>query len=110
MEAPKPGLSPADLNAAIKALFQRYQDTNGGWICGECRAKVQFVRCYVSIHDTPPGGVCAGMGEVKDFLLPYCPQCEGEPKSKSTCLHIGTGRLIKAFGGLLEDVGQLELT
>ncbi len=104
MEAPKRGLSPTELNAAIKDLFRRYQDTNGGWICRECSAKIQFVSCEVSAHDTPPGGECEGFGDVQTFPLPYCPHCEGEPKSKSTCVHVGTELTKRAFGGLLEDV------
>ncbi len=93
MEAPKAGLSLEEHNAAIKAHFQeRYRDTNKGQMCRTCGEKVLFTPCAVSIHETPPGGTCEGFGETKQFPLPYCPKCEGVPKSTNTCVHMGTGR------------------
>jgi hypothetical protein len=111
MEAPRIGLDMKGLNAAVKAHFrQMYEDnTNDGWHCKGCGGKILFAPCNVSIHETPPGGECVGFDEVKQFPLPYCPQCEGEPTSTSTCMHVGTKFIRKAFGGLLEDTGQLEL-
>ena len=96
MEAPQQGISPDELNATIKAHFQeKYRDTNDGLVCKKCGAKVQFVRCDVSVHETAPGGACEGFGETQNFSLPFCPKCEGEPKSKSTCIHVGTHRIEK---------------
>lgn len=111
MEAPRIGLSLEDLNAAIKAHNeQMYEDTNEGLRCKACGSGVKSVPCAVSIHRTAPGGRCEGFGEdVEHFPLPYCPQCEGEPASRSTCVHIGAERITTSFGGLSEDTGQLEL-
>ncbi len=111
MEAPRIGLSLAGLNEAIKVHHQQmYEDTNEGLRCRGCEGKVEFTPCTVSIHYARPGGPCMDdLGEVEHFPLPYCPRCEGEPVSKSTCVHMGTERTRKAFGGILEDTGQLEL-
>ncbi len=111
MEAPRTGLSLADLNAAIKIHHQQmYEDTNEGLQCKGCGGKVQFIPCDVAVHYARPGGPCVGdLGEVEHFPLPYCPQCEGKPVSKNTCVHMGTERTRKAFGRILEDTGQMEL-
>lgn len=111
MEAPRIGLSLADLNAALKAHCQQmYEDiTNDGLHCKGCGEKVEFVPCTVSIHYAAPDGACTDSGDVQHFPLPYCPKCEGEPTPKSTCVHMGAPPPGKFFGGLLESADRLEL-
>ncbi|MDR3581706.1 MAG: hypothetical protein P4L67_00325 [Candidatus Pacebacteria bacterium] len=109
MEAPHAGSSLKDLNEKLKYHFQlKYRDSNGGQLCKECGKKILFVTCHVSIHETPPGGACEGFGTVRQFPLPYCPHCEGVPKSTSTCVHVGTGSVGNILGEIPKDVGQLE--
>jgi hypothetical protein len=92
MEPPVPGRSRNYLNTALAEHSKKmYEDnTNDGLHCKACDAKVLFAPCDVSIHETPPGGRCEGFGEVKQYLLPYCPNCEGAPTSTNTCIHVGT--------------------
>jgi hypothetical protein len=110
MEAPKSGLNLKDLNATIKIQQQQmYEDTGGGLLCKKCSREVQFISCAVSIHYTPPGGECVESNEICHFPLPYCPSCEGEPTSQSTCVHMGTGSISESLGEFLENADQRQL-
>ncbi len=103
MEAPRKGLSQEDLNEAVRIhCRQMYEEAQTGWICKGCGAEVQFTPCHVSVHCTPPGGMCSGFGNVEKFPLPYCPSCEGMPASTSTCVHIGSHRKLRPGSGIME--------
>lgn len=106
MEAPQVGRSPEELSAAIEEIFEKYDATETGLACRTCKGKINFAACAVSVHETAPGGICAGFGNVIRFPLPYCPKCEGKPERTATCVH--TGRLEAIFGGSIEDDARLK--
>jgi hypothetical protein len=94
MEAPRKGLSLADLNAAIKAHYQQfYTDTQKGQTCKACGSLILMATCTVAVHRALPGGACdkeeGFVNETQEFPLPYCPQCEGVPTTTHTCIHMG---------------------
>lgn len=89
MEAPagKRPLSEVltDLRNFIDTECER--DGNQGFKHKKCGEPIKQVTLYVSIHDQMFGDSCAGDGQCKQFPLPYCPKCEGEPKNTVTCAH-----------------------
>lgn len=89
MDAPEKKLNLDGFNQAIKKHTElHYEVTAAGYVCKTCGGEIQQTTGYASIHSTEFGDECAGPGEVIKFPLPYCPKCEGEPKSISTCIHV----------------------
>jgi hypothetical protein len=115
MEAPK-GLSPAALNAAIKANFdEKYDDNNRNGqkelTCRKCGSQVLAAMCDVVIHHAPPGGTCDESDEMgQPFPLLYCPVCEGVPTTTRTCIHVGIPSKSKPGSGVMEVTEQAGLS
>ena len=89
MEAPQKGLTPEQLANAfenhIKNNYIRVDKKT--YFCKDCNSQIQQATCHISIHDKEFPG-CVGTGKVETVPLPYCPECEGEPKNTSTCVHV----------------------
>jgi len=55
--------------------------------CLLCDRIMQLATVYVSVHATEFGNTCAGQGRCYPYLIPYCPNCELQPKEKG-CIHV----------------------
>ena len=90
MEAPAGRMDLDVLNAAIGQHITEHYEVNGDkrFVCKKDGSEIQQTTLYVSVHTKVFGDTCAGTGEVKNLPLPYCPECEGEPKNVFTCVHM----------------------
>jgi hypothetical protein len=87
MEPPEKRKTEEDFDAAVSAhLAAKCMLVDEVWYCKECKDKIDAATCYVSVH-TVLFDTCAGGGEVRQKLLPYCPTCEGAPEKNATCVH-----------------------
>lgn len=78
----------------LRAAMERYRNEEcsqgpGGLRRHKCGAVLRAVLVYLSIHDSPFQGTCAGSGRVARILIPYCPYCEEKPDEYG-CLHFPT--------------------
>mgnify|MGYP003393831324 FL=1 len=93
MNAPPKTLSRDEFNNfLVKHLNNCYEKKLGGsstdFVCKLCGTDVEKTTGFALIHFSDFGGVCCGVGEVQEFDLPYCPECEGPPRLKVTCVHV----------------------
>lgn len=92
MEAPLGGGTAQSIHKqAMNHVDQFYKwDKKAGermMLCKKCNSEIQQTTLFVSVHDKRFEG-CCGDGRVEQYPLPYCPECEGEPKNTSTCVHV----------------------
>jgi ribosomal protein L37AE/L43A len=88
MEAPTGMRSLKDISQDILTFLAKkcVKDGEDNYKCKKCGATIQKTTLYISMHGTEFSS-CAGSGEVQQRALPYCPECEGEPKEVRTCAH-----------------------
>ncbi len=55
------------------------------YYCAHCNSLLRGLHTYISEHDSM-WSTCAGSGQVRRILVPYCPNCESEPEEHG-CLH-----------------------
>lgn len=88
MDVPRGPQTPEQYNAAIMSWEKEWVEKRGDeYVCRKCGSTIMQTTAYVSIHSTEFPG-CTGGGECQQLPLPYCPKCEGEPKVRSTCVHV----------------------
>lgn len=83
------GLSADEANEWFEkrneALYRKEPD---GLACKKCNATIMQTTLFISMHDyASVFGGCTGSGQVQKVNLAYCPNCEGEPKMASACVH-----------------------
>ena len=89
MDAPPGRMSPDDFQRVLdEHVVAHFEKGDGGYKCKRCGAVIKRVTGYASVHSAEFGDTCAGGGNVRQFPLPYCPNCEGEPKQTATCVHV----------------------
>ena len=68
-------------------LEKHARNTGEGWICKRCGSHLMGKGERVSLHeDYSKFQMHAGMGETKEIIIPYCPNCDKEPTIRIECL------------------------
>jgi len=83
-------VSPQEFLAAGQTyLTERCKIDQGRIVCKACGTGIREFTVPVSVHFALPGFPdCTGSGQVRALPVPYCPTCEGEPRKRSSCIHI----------------------
>lgn len=72
-----PGRLTAGNNWAV-LVVESTKQPSGGWVHKECGTEIMGKEVYLSQRD----GVSpfSGSGEARSEVVPYCPECEREPR------------------------------
>jgi len=80
-------LSADEANKLLDDRQKSYEKTEDGYRCRTCGERIMQTTLYISIH-IKEFKTCAGPGRVLTVNFPYCPNCEGEPRTARACVHV----------------------
>lgn len=71
----------------IEGREENYYRRDGEWHCRKCHTIIASVNSIVSVHDGP--FPLSGSGKTAEVGIPYCSECEEEPKPYRLPLRVG---------------------
>jgi len=71
------------IHRGANSLYAQAKQGDKTPYCVGCNSKLMFKEQSASQWDHPSPEACAGGGEVRLMSVPYCPNCEEEPKGST---------------------------
>ncbi|MCL5016512.1 MAG: hypothetical protein M1312_02810 [Patescibacteria group bacterium] len=90
MKVPEGGRSIEEVLREIEGWKNEHctPGSEGFYYCKKTGVQVNQTTLLASVHIAEFGDQHAGVGKVVRIALPYCPICEDEPLSPTTCVHV----------------------